>query len=184
VNDTDVLVLHGSPGSGKSTLSRAIAERLRTADVAHAVIDMDELSLIHPHPGRSFGRDNLKAIWPNFAAVPHLKVVLPTVVADEEELTQLRAAAPGSAFVVCELTAPVAVLMTRVTAREPNEFWQTRLQHFVELYHQRTDLAKIRDFHVTTHDKSVDEAAQEIINKAGWRVEAVGQGAVPETTSS
>jgi shikimate kinase len=173
VNNIDVLVLHGSPGSGKSTLSRAIAEQLRVADVANAVIDMDELSLIHPYPGRSFGRDNLKAIWPKFAAVPELKVVLPTVVADEEELSQLRGAVPGSTFVVCELSAPVAVLKSRVTAREPNEFWQSRLQDFVDLYYRRTDLAEIRDFQVTTHDKSVDEAAREIIDKAGWRVESV-----------
>jgi shikimate kinase len=169
VNDADVLVLHGSPGSGKSTLSRAVAERLRTADVANAVIDLDELSLVYPHPGRWFARDNLKAIWPNFAAIPHLKVVLPTVVADEEELGQLRAAVPASTFVVCELTAPVSVLKDRVTAREPNEFWQRRLQDFVDLYHRRTDLAKVRDFQVVTHDRSVDESAQEIVEKAGWR---------------
>jgi shikimate kinase len=180
VNDIDVLVLHGSPGSGKSTLSRAIAEWLRVADVANAVIDMDELSLIYPHPGRSFGRDNLRAIWPNFAAVPQLKVVLPAVVADEEELSQLRAAVPGSTFVVCELTAPVAVLKDRVTARESNEFWQRRLRDFVDLYHRRTDLGKIRDFQVMTHDKSVDEAAQEVIEKAGWRVAPVTSSREPQ----
>ena len=171
VSDLDVLVLHGSPGSGKSTLSRAIAESLRAADVANAVIDLDDLSIIYPHPGRSFAHDNLRAIWPNFAAVAQLKVVLPTVLADEEELVQLRAAVPGSTLVVCELTAPLAVLKDRVTAREPNEFWQGRLRDFVDLYHRRTDLADIRDFQVTTHDTSVDEAARAVIEKAGWRVE-------------
>jgi hypothetical protein len=39
---------------------------------------------------------------------------------------------------------------------------------FVDLYHQRSDLPKIRDFQVTTHDRPVDEAAQEVIEKAGW----------------
>jgi ABC-type proline/glycine betaine transport system ATPase subunit len=92
VNDIDVLVLHGSPGSGKSTVSRAIAELLRAADVPNAVIDLDDLSLVYPHPGRSFAHDNLRAAWPHFAAIPHLKVVLPTVVG------QLRAAVPGSAL--------------------------------------------------------------------------------------
>jgi len=168
VNDIDVLVLHGSPGSGKSTLSRAISELLRTADVAHAVIDIDELSIIYPHPGDSFGRDNLKAIWPNFAAVPGLKVVLPTVLADAAELALLRAAAPSSSFVVCELTAPKEVLKERVTAREPNEFWQGRLRDFVDLYHRRTDLSEIRSFEVATHEKSVDDAAREVVQKAGW----------------
>jgi predicted kinase len=177
VNEIHVLVLHGSPGSGKSTLSRAIAELLRAADVANAVIDLDELSLIYPHPGRSFARDNLRAVWPNFAAIPHLKVVIPTVVADEEELGQLRAAVPGSAFVVCELIAPVAVLTDRVTAREPNEFWQGRLQSFVDLYHRRTDLARIRDFQVATHGRSVDDTAQEVIEKAGWQARPVTSSA-------
>jgi predicted kinase len=168
VNDIHVLVLHGSPGSGKSTLSRAIAELLRALDVANAVIDLDDLSLVHPHQGRSFAHDNLRAVWPNFAAIPHLKVVLPTVVPDESELGRLRAAVPSSTFAVCELTAPLAVLKDRVMAREPNEFWQGRLQSFVDLYHRRTDLARIRDFQVSTHGRSVEDTAQEIIDKAGW----------------
>ena len=101
-------MLHGSPGSGKTTLSRAIAELLRAADRANAVIDLDDLSKIFPDPGRSFARDNLKAIWPNYAAVPQLKVVIPSVIADEHEREQLRAAVSGARFVVCELTAPKA----------------------------------------------------------------------------
>lgn len=168
MNDVEVLVLHGSPGSGKTTLARAIAELLRTAGRAHAVIDLDDLSLIYPDRGRSFARDNLRAIWPNYAAVLQLKVVIPSVIADEQERQQLRAAVPGARFSVCELVAPEAVLKDRVTAREPNEYWQQQLRDFVDLYHRRTDLAKIRDFQVQTHDRSTDEAARDVLEKAGW----------------
>jgi adenylylsulfate kinase-like enzyme len=168
VNSVDVLVLHGSPGSGKSTLARAIAERLRMAGMAHAVIDLDDLSMVFPSPGRSFARENLRAIWPNYAVIPHLRLVIPSVIADEEERGLLRDAVPGATFTVCELTAPEVVLKQRVTAREPNEFWQSRLRDFVDLYHQRGDLPKIRDFQVSTHSKSVDEAAREVIERTGW----------------
>lgn len=153
-------------------MSRAIAEWLWAADVASAVIDLDELGLVHPKP-RSFERDNLVAIWPNYAAIPGLKVVLSGVVADEEELKLLRDAAPASTFVVCELTAPVAVLKDRVTAREPTVSGQRHLRDFVDLHSRRTDLARIRDFHVSTHDTTVEEAAAAVIEKAGWQIESL-----------
>ncbi|ULR47914.1 AAA family ATPase [Streptomyces deccanensis] len=35
MRDIDVLVLHGSPGAGKTTLARAVSEILREADLAH-----------------------------------------------------------------------------------------------------------------------------------------------------
>jgi chloramphenicol 3-O-phosphotransferase len=168
VPGVEVLVLHGPPGSSKTTLSRAIAEVLRMADVPHAVIDLDDLSNVFPHPRRSFARENLQAIWPNYATIPHLKVVIPSVIADQLEREQLRAATPGARFLVCELTAPESVLKDRVTAREPNEFWRTKLREFVDLYHRRTDLPGIRNFQVNTHGCTVDEAARQIVEKAGW----------------
>jgi hypothetical protein len=84
---------------------------------------------------------------------------------------------PGAKFAVCELTVPDAVLKDRVTAREPNEFWQGLLRDFVDLDHRRSDLPKIRDFQISTHGKSVDETAHEVIEQAGWqtRHEAVEQ---------
>jgi hypothetical protein len=66
------------------------------------------------------------------------------------------------------LTAPESVLKERVTAREPNEEWRSRLRALIDLYHQRTDLAAIRDFQVSTHDRSVDESAVEVLEMAGW----------------
>jgi predicted kinase len=168
MSGVEALVLHGSPGSGKSTLSRAMSEALRVAGVAHAVIDLDELSLVYPEPERPFARNNLRAVWPNYAAVGGLKVILPSVLADEDELVQLRAAVHGAPLTVCELTAPYDVLIARVTARESNEFWRQRLRDFVDLYHGRTDLDRIRDFAVSTHDRSIEDAAREVIAKAGW----------------
>ncbi|MFF9774149.1 AAA family ATPase [Streptomyces sp. NPDC013978] len=168
MRDIDVLVLHGSPGAGKTTLARAVSEILREADLAHGVIDLDDISLVHPDQGRSFARENLKAIWPRYAAVPGLRLVLPSVIADEEELVLLREALPGASLAVCELTAPEAVLKERVTAREPNEFWREGLRRWVDVYHARNDLHGIRDFLVSTHERSEEDAAREVIDKVGW----------------
>ncbi|ULR47913.1 hypothetical protein [Streptomyces deccanensis] len=132
------------------------------------MIDLDDISLVHPDQGRSFARENLKAIWPRYAAVPGLRLVLPSVIADEGELVLLREALPGASLAVCELTAPEAVLKERVTAREPNEFWRDRLRRWVDVYHARNDLYRIRDFLVSTHERSEEDAAREVVDKVGW----------------
>jgi tRNA uridine 5-carbamoylmethylation protein Kti12 len=167
MNHTEVLLLHGSPGSGKSTLSVGISEQLRQADKAYAVIDLDELSIIYP-PQDRFAHRNLKMIWPNYTAVPNLKVIIPTVIADTANYQSLRDAIPAPKVMICELTAPKSILIDRVNAREPNAYWQERLRKWVDIYHQRDESQKFGDFQATTHDKSVDETAKEIIKKAGW----------------
>ncbi len=165
----DVLVLHGSPGSGKSTLARGLSEALRAADVAHGVIDMDELSLVHPYPGRSFPRENLRAIWPNYvAAVPDIKLILPMVFNDEVEVGLIRAALPGASLMICETTAPIEVLKERVTAREPTDEWATALRTWIDLYHARSDHERIRHFQVVTHPATVDESVHEVLELTGW----------------
>lgn len=165
----DVLALHGSPGAGKSTLARALAPALAQANVPWGVIDMDELSLIHPYPGRSFPRDNLRAIWPNYvAAVPDIKLIIPTVFADEREVELLRAVLPGGRLIICELTAPLEILKQRVTEREPTEEMAVGLRRWVDVYHARSDLERIRHFQVSTHPATVPESVQEILQLADW----------------
>lgn len=164
-----MLFLHGSPGSGKTTLARTISDLLRVADVTHGVIDLDEIGLVHPDQGRTFSRANLRAMWPHYAAVPDLKLLLCGVIADEGELLELHDVLPGANLMVCELTAPQAVLKQRVTAREPNEYGKECLRRWVDVFHARTDRDRVRDFLVSTHERSEEDAAWEVVEKAGWR---------------
>lgn len=161
-------MLHGSPGAGKTTQAHAVSDLLRTAEQPHAVIDLDEIGLAWPDRGRSFPRRNLAALWPEYSSVPGVKVILPSVLADASERGLLQDAVPGARFVVCELTAPVEVLMRRVVARGGDAYWQERIRGFVGLYAARSDLAAIRDFAVSTHGRTETDVAREVMAKAGW----------------
>lgn len=66
-----MLVISGSMGSGKTTVLSELSDLLEEAGVAHAAVDLDTLSLMHPRRGEQGERlmyDNLAAMWPNFAA--------------------------------------------------------------------------------------------------------------------
>jgi predicted kinase len=167
-NDIEVLVLNGSPGSGKSTLANAISEQLRQMDIAHAVIDVDELERIFPELGSSFGWSNLRAIWPNYAAASNLKVILPVCIDSKQDLEALRNAAPSKKFNICELVASESTLKDRVTKREPNEYWQHKLRALVEKHISKNSSDKFADFRVRTDDKSIDGAVREILEHLGW----------------
>ena len=169
MNDTEMLVLNGSPGSGKSTLANAIAEHLRRIDIAHAVIDVDEVGRIYPELGSSFGWNNLRAMWPNYSAIPNLKVILPVCIDSKEDLEALRNATPCKEITICELVANESTLKDRVTRREPNEYWQNKLRNLVDKNISKDSSARFGDFQVKTDDKSIDDAAQEILERLEWK---------------
>jgi adenylylsulfate kinase-like enzyme len=168
LNNVEVLILHGSPGSGKSTLAHALFERLREAEQLVAAIDPDELRIVHPNQARDFSRRNLKAIWPNYTAAGNLRAIIPTVIADAEDLRLLREALPASRFIICELMASKAVLKQRVSVREPNDYWKKRLENWVDVYSQRDASQKFGDFEVTTDGKSINDTITEILEKVNW----------------
>jgi tRNA uridine 5-carbamoylmethylation protein Kti12 len=170
MNDTQVLVLNGSPGSGKSTLANAVAEHLRLLDVAHAVIDLDEVARIYPERNIPLIWDNLRAVWPNYSAIPNLKVILPVCIDSNRDLEVLRSATPCGEFTICELVADASILKARVTNREPNEYWRSKLRNLVEKYISKASAERFGDFQVRTDDKSIEDATKNIIERVGWEV--------------
>jgi len=181
MNVADLLILNGSPGSGKSTLTRAISDRLRAAKIPNATIDADEIDLVFPSEEKSFEEfmkwkksfmwRNLAAIWPNYVAVEeNMKIIIPMVIDSSENLAALSAATPGGNIILCELVAPLDVMKQRVTERDGGNmekmFW------LMDRYDQGRvgNAGKYAHFEVSTHGKSIDEAALEVIKKAGWQL--------------
>ena len=174
MNSTEVLVLNGSPGSGKTTLANAIAEQLREWNVFHAVIDLDELARVGPEPDGSPEFDislkwrNLGAMWPNYSVLLNLKVIISVCIDSQRDFEELHKAAPARKLTICELVADELVLKERVIAREPDEYWRSRLRRLVDRHLGKDPTDRVGDFRVRTDDKSIDEATREIIVRLGW----------------
>lgn len=162
----EVLVINGSPGSGKSTIANALSEELRKLNQVHAVIDVDELARVYPETQGDLMWRNLAAIWENYRQIEGMKAILPVCIDDQEALDKLKASVPCDTFTICELVAPVDILKSRVTEREPNDYWQGKLRDLVQRYADRPE--KFSDFQVSTERSSVENTAKEIVAKLGW----------------
>ncbi|MBT8163016.1 MULTISPECIES: ATPase [Arthrobacter] len=77
---TEVLLLGGRSGVGKTTSALAAHELLKQSDVHHAVIEGDYMDLAYPAPHREFPSAgfawrNLKAVWANYHAFGYRRLI-------------------------------------------------------------------------------------------------------------
>lgn len=162
----EALVINGSPGAGKNTIANAIAEKLRLADQQHTVIDVDELGRLYPENHDEIMWQNLTVVVQNYMVLENIKLILPVCLDSQDALDKLKAAVPANKLTICELTAPVEVLESRVTAREPNAYWQEKLRKLVRVYNNMPE--KFADFQVNTEKLSPEQVAQQILSKLAW----------------
>lgn len=121
---TEILVLCGAAGVGKSTTAYEVSRQLGRADIPHALLDTDQLDQVHPWPPPGLGpselsRRNLAAVWTNLAGVGHTRLIMTGVfVALERELAWIADAVPDAGITSVRLTADVPTLERRVRRRE------------------------------------------------------------------
>jgi hypothetical protein len=83
---TELLIIGGRSGVGKSTAAIALHELLRADGVQHAVIEGDYLDLAEPaphvaHPLARLAERNLAAMWANYRELGYRRLVLTNTVA-------------------------------------------------------------------------------------------------------
>jgi dephospho-CoA kinase len=182
VNDEpiQVLLITGTAGVGKTAIAKEIGELLRLDGCQHAVIDLDAIARCDVDPpvpgffGAALMIDNLRAIWPNYARYGVRTVVLARAVFDAAELDDVRAAIPGSCWFVVRLSAPQAVVVDRLTAREPGiaRDFLVRISGELARNADDADVAEIADLVVDNGPRHLTDVAREVLGC--WR-SAVGR---------
>ncbi len=165
------LLITGTVGAGKSTVTTEINDVLALLEVPNAAVDLDALVWQWPSSSQwneDLAFDNLAALWQNYRSHGATHLVLARVLEHRDELDRYRAAIPDAAISVCRLLAPEELRRERVGARMPageSRDWHLRRTAELEAV---LDSRQVEDFTVDNGVRPVREVALEIVTRAGW----------------
>jgi len=168
---TEVVLISGAAGVGKSSTAFEMSVQLQAAGVPHALIDTDELDRIYPVPDDLYQvtERSLTAVWQVFREYGASRLIVVGVwVHEPSELAWLVRAIPDARFTLVRLAASYATLAERIGRREIGSDLDGQLER------TRRQLRKLarerrRDVHVIQTDgAAIADTAAEIIRLAGW----------------
>ncbi len=169
------LLIGGRSGVGKTTVSYEVSELLRRHDVAHALIDGDNLDAVYPPvEGPALAEAHLAAIWRNYAALGYRRAIYVNTVSVLEDEMVRRALGGNVGITGVLLTASGAVIRERLGQREIGSTLDIHLERSARAACYLDATASDTVHRVPTDGRSVAEIAAEIVRLTGWAAEIAG----------
>ncbi|WP_407565015.1 AAA family ATPase [Streptomyces sp. 184] len=172
---TEVLLIGGRSGVGKSTVGYEVSARLRAADIGHALIEGDVLDHLHPAPPGDPHRTlltehNLAAIWATYAALGCRRLIYTNTAAVLASESGLFARALGADLRVVRvlLTASDATARDRLAGRELGSEHAQQVRRSAFMARRLEEQAAAGTVRVATDGRGVMEIAAEVAGVAGW----------------
>ncbi|GAA3788232.1 AAA family ATPase [Streptomyces chiangmaiensis] len=172
---SEVLLIGGRAGVGKTTVGWEVSALLRAAAVSHAVIDGDFMGQVHPAPKGDPDRSgvtesNLTAVWGNFAQRGYRRLIYTNTLCVLPEATGMfeRAMGAGVRIVRVVLTASDATTRERLVGRELGSELEKELQGSVPKARLLDERAPAEALRVVTDGRLVVDIAQEVVTATGW----------------
>lgn len=170
--NTQVLVITGPVGVGKSAVASALSDLLEEADVAHALVDMDWLRWCYPRPATdpfhtALGYKNLAAVWNNYRAAGASRLIIVDIVEARSGVDYCRASIPDSEVKVVRLNATLSTIRRRLEGRETGsslDWHRNRAAELLDLMHARA----VEDFLIETEGKTIEEVARDVLARVDW----------------
>lgn len=167
---TEVLILNGTIGAGKTTIGSSIHVLLENAQVPHCYLDLDALTYSYP-PSGAFNRQtmlkSLAALWQIHRANGARHLVLSGVVEQRDEVAGYQRAIGDCEITIVRLTAPELRRLDRVTRREMGDSRDWHLARSVELENILDD-SQCFDFEVSNDGVAPDIVAEQILKRLNW----------------
>ena len=168
---SEVLLIGGRSGVGKSIVGNEMHAQLSAAGVRHCLIEGDNLDLAYPAPwNHGLGEMNLAAMWANYRALGYRRMIYTNT-------------ASVIGRVIGELTAALgddprvtAVLLTCSDATARHRLSQREIGTALDWHVERSDLMARRlderspgwVQRVATDGRTIAGIAAEVIGLAGW----------------
>lgn len=175
-----ILLITGPAGIGKSTLCWEIGAKLAAAQIAHAIIETDELDRVYPRPSADelerlrpgtvdVSTINLATIWSTYRALGHSRLIMSGVMMHPGfDRRWILAAIPGAEITVVRLQASEETLTERLSRREIGFGAEEQLQRSLRQARRMADENREGLLVIPTDGKGPAELAETILREIGW----------------
>lgn len=171
VDRARAVLLTGPVGSGKTAVAMELGEALEARGLPAAVIDLDWLGWFHGPPGSPSPDEliveNLRAVWPRFAAAGARYLVLARAVTTTTQVAALRDALPEVETAVVLVQASPEAIAARLGERDSGAVLR---EHLAESSTMTEALRKagLHDVVVDNGRGSAAQSASELLDLLGW----------------
>ncbi|WP_216587269.1 hypothetical protein [Streptomyces brasiliscabiei] len=172
---TEVLLIGGRAGVGKSTVGWEISDRLRVAEVPHAVVEGDFMGQVHPAPEgdphrAAITERNLTAVWGNYAALGHRRLVYTNTLSVLAETAGVFRRAMGADVRILRvlLTATDTTAEQRLRGREIGSELERELAGSARKARLLDERAPEDTLRIATDGRTVMDIAAEVLAFTGW----------------
>jgi len=169
--EQEVLLIAGRSGSGKTSVSFEVSDQLQKADVAHCLVDGDNLDTAYPKPagpqGIGLTEANLTALWRNYTAVGQHRLIYVNTVSVLEYEMIIRSLGGAARAIGVILTATDATVLARLASREVGGALERHLQRSSAMaVHLETTASRIS--RISTDGRTVVDVAKDVVEATGW----------------
>ncbi|MEV6423618.1 hypothetical protein [Streptomyces sp. NPDC051662] len=169
----EALLIGGRAGVGKTTAGWEVSAQLQAAQIAHALVEGDNLDQIFPAPPEDPSRSriteaNLAALWRNYSTLGCRRLIYTNTVSVLEPDLIARAIGGTPRIIAVLLTANDATAQQRLSGREIGSQLDAHLTRGARMASHLETTAPAWVHRIPTDGRNAVDIARDIITATGW----------------